>query len=146
MGALVANYFFVMLSVVGIFWNSFYPFTFPVIFKAMSQPSIFDVEYQLDKINQINDFLRRLDELIDWSVFLDLLNQVRSPEKKSNAGCPAFDVLLMFKILVLKTVDNLSDDQTELQIRDRLSFRAFWVLILSTRFPIPKRLGCLGNS
>ncbi|MDR3199186.1 MAG: hypothetical protein LBU34_15065 [Planctomycetaceae bacterium] len=44
----------------------------------MSQPSIFDVEYQLDKINQINDFLRRLDELIDWSIFLDLLNQVRS--------------------------------------------------------------------
>ncbi|MDR0705944.1 MAG: hypothetical protein LBF88_13310, partial [Planctomycetaceae bacterium] len=64
----------------------------------MSHPSFFDVEYQLDKINQLNNFLRRLDELIDWSVFLDLLNQVRSSEKKSNAGRLAFDVLLMFKI------------------------------------------------
>ncbi|MDR3196605.1 MAG: hypothetical protein LBU34_01945 [Planctomycetaceae bacterium] len=73
----------------------------------MSQPSVFDVEYQLDKINQINDFLRRLDELIDWSIFFDLLNQVRSPEKKSYARRPAFDVLLMFKILVLKTVYKL---------------------------------------
>jgi hypothetical protein len=82
----------------------------------MPQPSFFDCEYQLDKINQINDFLRRLDELIDWSVFLELLNQVHSSEKKSNAGRPAFDVLLMFKILILKTVYNLSDDQVELQI------------------------------
>jgi hypothetical protein len=69
----------------------------------MSQASFFDCEYQLDKINPINDFLRRLDELIDWSIFLDLLNQVRPSEKKSNAGRPAFDVLLMFKILILKT-------------------------------------------
>jgi hypothetical protein len=77
----------------------------------MSQASFFDCEYQLDKINQINDFLRRLDELIDWSVFLDLLTQARPSEKKSNTGRPAFDVLLMFKILILKTVYNLSDDQ-----------------------------------
>jgi hypothetical protein len=35
---------------------------------------------------------------MDWSVFLDLLNQVRSSEKKSVAARPAFDVLLMFKI------------------------------------------------
>jgi hypothetical protein len=52
----------------------------------MSQPSVFDVEYQLDKINQINDFLRRLDELIDWSIFLDLLNQVRSPRRNPTRG------------------------------------------------------------
>jgi hypothetical protein len=57
----------------------------------MSQPSFFDCEYQLDKINQINDFLFRLDDLIDGSVFLDLLNQVRSSKKKSNAERSAFD-------------------------------------------------------
>ncbi|MDR1492419.1 MAG: hypothetical protein LBT05_06845, partial [Planctomycetaceae bacterium] len=53
-----------------------FPFPF-FIFCSMSQASFFDCEYQLDKINQINDFLRRLDELIDWSVFLDLLTQAR---------------------------------------------------------------------
>jgi transposase len=78
--------------------------------------------------------------LIDWSVFLDLLNQVRSTEKKSNAGRLAFDVLLMFKILILKTVYNLSDDQVELQIRDRLSFRVFLGLNFSDTVPDSKTI------
>jgi transposase len=111
----------------------------------MSQPSFFDVEYQLDKINQINDFLCRLEELIDWSIFFDLLNQVRSYEKKSHAGRPAFDVLLMFKILILKTVYNLSDDQVELQIRDRLSFRAFLGLNFSDTVPDAKTIWLFGE-
>jgi IS5 family transposase len=106
----------------------------------MSQASFFDCEYQLDKINPINDFLRRLDELIDWSIFLDLLTQARPSEKKSNADRPAFDVLLMFKILILKTVYNLSDDQVELQIRDRLSFRAFLGLSFSDTVPDSKTI------
>jgi IS5 family transposase len=111
----------------------------------MSQFSFFDVEYQLDKINQLNDFLCRLDELIDWSVFLDLLNQVRSSEKKSSAGRPAFDVLLMFKILILKTVYNLSDDQVELQIRDRLSFRVFLGLSFADTVPDSKTIWLFGE-
>jgi IS5 family transposase len=111
----------------------------------MSQPSFFDVEYHFDKINQINDFLRRLEELIDWSVFLDLLNQVRSSEKRSNAGRPAFDVLLMFKILILKTIYNLSDDQVELQIRDRLSFRAFLGLNFADTVPDSKTIWLFGE-
>jgi hypothetical protein len=111
----------------------------------MPQLSVFDIEYQLDKINQINDFLRRLDELIDWSIFLDLLNQVRSPEKKSNAGHPALDVLLMFKILVLKAVYNLSDDQTKLQIRDRLSFRVFLGLDFADTIPDSKTIWLFGE-
>jgi transposase len=82
---------------------------------------------------------------VDWSVFLDLLNQVRSSEKKSAAGRPAFDVLLMFKILILKTVYNLSDDQVELQIRDRLSFRAFWGLRFSNRVPDSKTIWLFGE-
>jgi len=35
------------------------------------------------------------------------------------------DVTLMFKMLVLQALYNLSDDQTESQVRDRLSFRRF---------------------
>jgi hypothetical protein len=62
-----------------------FPFPF-FIFRPMSQASFFDCEYQLDKINPINDFLRCLDELIDWSIFLDLLTQARPSEKKSNAA------------------------------------------------------------
>jgi IS5 family transposase len=37
----------------------------------------------------------------------------------------------MFKIFILKTLYNLSDEHTELLIRDRLSFREFFGLSFS---------------
>jgi transposase, IS5 family len=44
---------------------------------------------------------------------------------KSNAGRKSFDSILMFKIFILQSLYNLSDDQTEYQIKDRLSFTGF---------------------
>ncbi|MDR1140190.1 MAG: hypothetical protein LBL62_00760 [Planctomycetaceae bacterium] len=58
----------------------------------MSQFSFFDLEEPLTKIYQLNDFLCRLDALIDWTIFLEILNQVHSPERLSHAGRPPFDV------------------------------------------------------
>jgi len=89
------------------------------------QYSFFALEHQLDKIYQLNDFLPKLHSLIDWEIFRPILRTVHEKERLSNAGRKPFDVVLMFKILVLKAMYNLSDEQTELQIRDRLSFRAF---------------------
>ena len=44
----------------------------------------------------------------------------------------------MFKVLVLQSLYNLSDDQTEYQIRDRLSFRRFLGLAMDARVPDAK--------
>jgi hypothetical protein len=85
----------------------------------------FDLEQQLDKINQINGFLPKLNSLINWEMFRPTLNKVREKEHLGPGGRTPFDVVLMFKILILKKIYNLSDDQTELQIRDRISFRTF---------------------
>jgi len=104
------------------------------------QFGFFDLETQLDKIYGINDFLPKLNTLVDWEIFRDSLANVRKKERKSNAGRPAFDVLLMFKILVLKSMYNLSDDQTELQIRDRISFRDFLGLTFADTVPDAKTI------
>jgi len=40
-------------------------------------------------------------------------------------GRPPFDYVLMFKILVLQKLYNISDDKTEYIIMDRLSFQRF---------------------
>ena len=40
-------------------------------------------------------------------------------------GAKPYDYVLMFKVLVLQRMYNLGDEQTEYQIRDRLSFRGF---------------------
>ncbi len=46
----------------------------------------------------------------------------------------------MFKILVLQCLYNLSDDQTEYQIRDCLSFMRFLGLVLPQRIPDAKTI------
>jgi IS5 family transposase len=103
-------------------------------------PSFFDVEIQLGKIYQLNDFLPKLNSLIDWELFREDLNKVREKERLSNAGRKPFDVVLMFKILVLKSIYNLADDRIEEQIRDRLSFRDFLGLNFSDIVPDSKTI------
>lgn len=44
----------------------------------------------------------------------------------------------MFRILVIQTLNNLSDEPTEYLINDRLSFMRFLVLGLSDRVPDAK--------
>jgi IS5 family transposase len=108
--------------------------------KRIGQFSFFDYESQLDKIYQINDFLPKLDSLVDWELFRPILSNIREPKDPTNGGRPPMDVVLMFKILVLKKMYNLSDAQTELQIRDRISFRAFLGLNFCDTVPDEKTI------
>jgi len=112
--------------------------------RKITEPGFFDIEKQLDKIYQINDFLPKLNSLIDWEIFRPILNKVRAKqhekENLNKGGRPPFDVILMFKILVIKKMYNLSDAQTELQIRDRISFRAFLNLNFCDTVPDEKTI------
>jgi len=60
--------------------------------------------------------------------------------RKSNAGAKPIDVVLMFKIIMLQQLNNLSDDQIEYQIRDRLSFMRFLGLQIESRVPDAKTI------
>jgi IS5 family transposase len=60
-----------------------------------------------------------------------MLNQ----NKKSSAGCKPFDVVMMFKIVLLKRFYNLSDEQAEYQINDRLSLKEFLGLSSGDKVP-----------
>ena len=57
---------------------------------------------------------------------------------RAKGGRPPYDAVLMFKVLVLQTLYTLSDDQTEYQIRDRLSFMRFLGLALEDQVPDAK--------
>ena len=52
---------------------------------------------------------------------------------------------MMFKILVIQTLNILSDERTEYLINDRLSFMCFLGLRLSACL-MPKRSGCSVNA
>lgn len=104
------------------------------------QPSFFDQENRLAKLEKLGDPLPRLDSIVDWNGFKPLLKKVHQKVRKSNAGRKPFDTILMFKMLVLQSLYSLSDDQAEYQVRDRLSFQRFLELSPEDTVPDAKTL------
>ena len=84
---------------------------------------LFDYEYQLELINKHQPPLAKLNSVIDWEMFRSSIEEAFAIEPKAPGGRPPFDRLMMFKILILQRYYNLSDEQTEFQIKDRLSSR-----------------------
>ena len=64
-------------------------------------------------------------ESIPWEAFRPLLDKDYSQERKSNAGRKRIDPLILFKMLVLQQLFNLSDEEVEFQVNDRRSFEKF---------------------
>ncbi|HJO28641.1 MAG: IS5 family transposase [Verrucomicrobiota bacterium] len=91
----------------------------------MSQAGFFDFEDRLSQLNAHGNPLGVLEDAVEFEAFRDTLEQVRDRERKSSAGRRPYDVVLMFKMLVLQSLYSLSDAQLEYQVRDRISFMAF---------------------
>jgi len=68
--------------------------------------------------------LSQISNLIDWNPFRQILEEMYD-NKSENGGRPNFDVILMFKILILQKWYGLSDLEVERQMADRISFMAF---------------------
>ena len=66
----------------------------------------------------MGDPLAQLNEQINWDEFRSNIVIIHEKDRKSATGAKPFDVILMFKILVLQQLNNLSDERIEYQIRD----------------------------
>lgn len=106
----------------------------------MGQLSIFTVEDRYAAISKCGDPLEKLNAVIPWEEFRPLLKHALKKERKSEAGRPPYDYVMMLKVLVLQSLYNLSDDQIEFQIRDRLSFARFLDLSLEETVPDAKTI------
>lgn len=106
----------------------------------MMQLGLFDKENRLEKLSRLGDSLVRLNKVIEWEQFRPALASVLKKEPKGAGGRPPYDCILMFKILILQRIYNLSDDQTEYQINDRMSFMRFLGLGLEDRVPDAKTI------
>lgn len=104
------------------------------------QISFFDESARLKKIEKLGDILVLLDAIVNWHIFTSVLDKSIVRQKSEKGGRPPYDNLLMFKILVIKRLFNLSLDQTEYQINDRLSFMRFLGLGLGDRVPDAKTI------
>ena len=105
-----------------------------------SQLSFFDLATRYEALSHNGDPLESLVSHVPWADFRPALERVLRRSKRKQGGRPPFDAVLMFKILVLQALYNLSDDQTEYQIRDRLSFMRFLGLDLDHRIPDAKTI------
>ncbi len=101
---------------------------------------LFDYEYQLELINQHKPPLQKLNAVIDWEIFRKPIEEALAVESKGLGGRPHYDRLMMFKILILQRYYNLSDEQTEFQIKDRLSFMQFLGLQIGDKVPDEKTI------
>jgi IS5 family transposase len=106
--------------------------------------SLFSHEFQLRKIDRNGDPLVKINRFVDWELFRPDLEAARAAarphELKNNAGRPATDVVLLFKMLILQSLYNLSDDAMEQQALDRLTFQRFLGLDLGDAVPDAKSL------
>ncbi len=106
----------------------------------MKQKTIFDEENRLELLSRLGDPLEILNKVIKWEMFRSVLNQACRKEDTGKGGRPPYDVVMMFKILVLQRLYNLSDDQTEYQINDRMSFMRFLGINLCDKVPDAKTI------
>ena len=104
----------------------------------MGQMGFFDIGKRYAGLDAKNDPLARIAAVVSWELFGPRLEAIwRTPpgERKSKAGRKPWDALVMFRAIVLCELYNLSDDQVEFQLRDRLSFIRF--LGLGLEDPVP---------
>lgn len=107
--------------------------------NSSRQPGLFDFDDRLAKLAALGDPLVGLKAEIDFEAFRGDLDRVRDKVRKSNAGAKPFDVVLMFKVLILQHLYlEHQHDKLEFQIRDRLSFMRFLDLEMHDRVPDAK--------
>jgi len=102
---------------------------------------LFDEQIRLEKLSKKQDPLEKLSSHIDFEYFRKPLERALTKNVDRNkGGRPAYDVVLMFKILILQRYYNVSDDAMEYAILDRLSFMRFLGLGMNDSVPDSKTI------
>lgn len=107
-------------------------------FKRSKAIGFFDEDIRMTKLSRLGDPLERLTKGIDFERFRAVLTDTLHVEPKNKGGRRPYDYVMMFKVMILQRYYNLSDDQVEYQICDRLSFMRFLGLTLADDVPDSK--------
>ena len=101
--------------------------------KQPGQNSFFDEENRLTKLTQKKDPLLKLSAMIEWEKFRPVIARAMKKITRGTGGRPAYDYIMMFKVLILQRLYNVQDEQMEFQINDRLTFMRFLGLSLGDK-------------
>jgi transposase, IS5 family len=108
-------------------------------YKKTGNRGLFDEQETHQRLSSIGNPLEMISKVIEFEMFRDMLEaELLNTNKKNNAGAKPFDVVTMFKILILQRYYGLGDTQIEYQILDRLSFKKFLGLESGDKVPDEK--------
>jgi transposase, IS5 family len=108
-------------------------------YKIKGEKGLFDEQFTIERLSAIGNPLEKISNVIDFETFRTILElKLLNTEKKNNAGAKPFDVVMMFKIMILQRYYGLGDTQVEYQIIDRLSFKKFLGLESGDKVPDEK--------
>lgn len=116
--------------------------------EGVRQRGFFDLDRRYEGLDAKGDPLAAIAAAVPFELFRDKLKTAlvagglrrAAGERKSSAGRKPWDKVLIFKVLVLQALYNLSDEAMEYQLRDRLLFMRFAGLGLEDAVPDAKTL------
>ena len=109
------------------------------MYKTRGNKGLFDEQFNNEQLSSMGNPLEAISKVLDFEMFRPLLeSKLLNRAKKNNAGARPFDVVLMFKILLLQRYYGLGDKQVEYQIIDRTSFKRFLGLETGDKVPDEK--------
>jgi len=111
------------------------------VYKTQGKIGLFDTQFTIERLSEIGNPLENIIKVIDFELFRSTLElNMLNLNKKNNAGAKPFDLILMFKILILQRYYGLGDSQVEYQIIDRTSFKKFLGLESGDKVPDEKTI------
>jgi len=95
--------------------------------------NLIDIEIQ-NRFSKKATFLSKVDKIIKWGPINKTLKE-KYKKKMAADGRPAYHPLSMFKILLIQSWYNLSDEAVEEALYDRISFMKFTNLSITDSIP-----------
>ena len=93
-------------------------------YKRKGKKGLFDEQFTIESLSAIGNPFEKISNVIGFKIFRATLElKLLNTEKKNNTGAKPFDVIMMFKIIILQHYYGLGETKVEYQIIDRLSFK-----------------------
>jgi IS5 family transposase len=103
--------------------------------RTAIQPDLFAAEEHRAKLERLGDPLQEMEAVIDFAALAAAVEKIAPLKDQPKGGRPPYPIETMVRIVVLKRLYGLSDEQMEFQLLDRMSFKRFCGLEHSRTVP-----------
>lgn len=103
--------------------------------RSAIKNDLFAADHQREQIDRLGDPLTEIGSHVDFAALAAEVDRVAPRPVSAQGGRPPFPTETMVRIVVLKRLYNLSDEQLEYQLLERLSYQRFCGLAQAMNIP-----------